>query len=220
MSTQIWSIEGQTLVWNVKEGQTHRDKIEMSGLYCDTIVDYGVQADGTLWLSQMLYFPTLRTVPNNTHATYCFALQDARPALQRNGERIVESPRTFRLDGMLTVICETNAGISLIHRLFPSTDGHFGVERLCIHAREDVTLTLTLPRSSVHSYGRGTKGVYVSEIHHTAPDEIVLRAGERAEFDIFYSSRIANQSFSLPCGKDEEEKRAARVRDLCDSRFF
>ena len=219
MSTQIWSMEGQTLVWNVKEGQTHRDKIEMSGLYCDTIVDYGVQADGTLWLSQMLYFPTLRTIPNNTHATYCFALQDARPALQRNGERIVESPRTFRLDGMLTVICETNAGISLMHRLFPSTDGHFGVERLCIRAREDVTLTLTLPRSSVHSYGRGTKGVYVSEIHHTAPDELVLRAGERAEFDIFYSSRIANQSFSLPCGKDEEEKRAERVRDLCDSRL-
>ena len=42
MSEQIWSIQEDALVWKIKPGQIHRDNIEMSGLYCDAIVEYGV----------------------------------------------------------------------------------------------------------------------------------------------------------------------------------
>ena len=70
MSEQIWRIAEKALVWDVKPGQIHSDNIEMSGLYCDIIVTYGVRADGGLLLSRQFYFPMLRTIPNNTHATF------------------------------------------------------------------------------------------------------------------------------------------------------
>ena len=216
MTEQIWNIDGHTLVWDVKDGQIHRDKIEMSGLYCDSIVEYGVHENGELFLSQRHYFPMLRTIPNDTHGTFCFALCEARPVLQKNGEALSEYPCAFRLDGALTVESATRAGVVVTRRLFPSIDRRFAVERVRVSASETVELILSLPREFVHSYGRGTKGVYVSTIFHTAPDVLSLGAGESVEFDVFYTSRIANETLSLPDGAEEERKRYARVSAMCD----
>lgn len=216
MSEQIWKIENKKLVWEVREQQIHRDKIEMSGLYCDSIIEYGVHENGELLLSQKHYFPMLRTIPNNTHGTFCFALNEARPFLLKNGEKVSEYPRAFHLDGMLTAENTTNEGISVTHRLFPSIDSRFAVERVYVRANQPIELTLSVPNEFVHSYGRGTKGVYVSTIFHTAPAVISLNQGESTEFDIFYTSRIANETLSLPNGTEEEYKRAARVSALCD----
>lgn len=216
MSEQIWKIEEKKLVWNVKSKQVHRDKIEMSGLYCDSIIEYGVYENGELFLSQCHYFPMLRTIPNNTHGTFCFALKEDRPFLMKSGERIAEYPRAFQLDGALTVENATTENFSVTHRFFPSVDSRFAVERIRIHAEKALELTLSLPNEFVHSYGRGTKGVYISTIFHTAPDVISLSSGESAEFDIFYTSKIANEKLSLPNGTEEEKKRYSRVTSLCD----
>ena len=104
MAKSFWSIENNTLVWRVADGEPHTDDIEMSGLRCDCIVSYGVKEDGSLALSQKCFFPALRTIPNNTHATYCFALgEDERVRLLRNGTPVREYPEVFRFDGVLTV---------------------------------------------------------------------------------------------------------------------
>lgn len=217
MSEQIWSIQEDALVWKIKSGQIHRDNIEMSGLYCDAIVEYGVQEDGVLFLSRKFYFPMLRTIPNNTHATFCFAPNETSPCLLKNGGTVTERIHTFRLDGTLTIKSDTDQGISVERCLFPSVDKRFTVERVCVYANEDVVLTLSLPNEFVHSYGRGTKGVYVCTICHNAPSEIALSSGESFTFDIFYTARIANETLCLPNGAEEEEKRRARVSELCDT---
>lgn len=216
MAEQFWKIDNNALVWDVKAHPIHEDRIEMAGLYCATQYDYGVHEDGSLLISQAIYFPMLRTIPNNTHGTFCFAPKEERPLLQKNGEAIKEYPHTIRLDGILTVESSTGEGFSVERRFFPSADRRFSVERVRICAEESVTLTLSLPNEFVHSYGRGTKGVYVCTICHTAPESIVLAAGECVEFDIFYTARIANEKLSLPNGREEESKRRARVSALCD----
>ena len=217
MSEQIWRIDGQSLIWEVGSDQCHSDNIEMSGLYCDLIVQYGVREDGSLLLTRHFYFPMLRTIPNNTHGTFCFALREEdRPALVKNGVRVAEYPKRFVLDGVLTVESDTREGVSVTRRLFPSVDRRFAVERVRVRASEAASLTISLPNESVHSYGRGTKGVYVSKIFHTAPPQLSLSAEESVEFDIFYTSEIANEHLELPCGVEEETKRRARVSQLCD----
>lgn len=217
MSTQIWRIEENALIWDVKPGQSHTDKLEMSGLYCDFLVTYSVRADGGLSLSRQCYFPMLRTIPNDTHATFCFNSGEIAPTLIKNGESLTEYPRTIRIDGALTVDSDTKEGVSVVRRLFPSADRRFAVERVRVQASEAVTLSVSLPNEFIHSYGRGTKGVYVSTIYHTAPETLSLEAGECAEFDVFYTSRIANEVMSLPNGAEEEQKRYSRVSALCDA---
>ena len=175
MAEQIWVIENNELVWRVKDGQTHFDDIEMSGLYADFWVRYGVETDGRLALEYKCYFPTLRTIPNNTHATYCFNIaKEERPYLIKDGKRVNEYPKEFRFDGVLKIICDTDGGFTTERQIFPGSESKDCIELITVKAEADVELELSHPSGYIHSYGRGTKGVYVSRICNDGCDGLWL----------------------------------------------
>lgn len=214
---QIWHIDGTALVWEPAPGEIHRDSIEMSGLYCDSILGYGVKEDGTLSLTRQMYFPMLRTIPNDTHASFCFALpEEDGVRILADGAAVTEKPIRFTLDGTLTVDTETDGGITVRRQMFPSADRRFSVESVTVRAEREVRLSLSAPAETVHSYGRGTKGVYVCKILHTLPEGVSLAPGETAQFYVFYTAVIANEHLPLPDGAEELAKRQARVRQLCE----
>ena len=65
-----WKINSQGgITWQVKLQEPHNDHIEMSGLKVSVVFRYGVTAEGSFWLDRSMVWPTLRTVPNNTHAS-------------------------------------------------------------------------------------------------------------------------------------------------------
>lgn len=217
MSNRIWNIENDHIVWNVQERQHHTDDIEMSGLFADYIVGYGVKEDGSLHIYQHCYFPTLRTIPNNTHATYAVNFdREKLPELLCAGEAVKEYPKKFTLDGTLRVECGTDFGFKTERVFFPSTDSRFCFEIVTVKAQKDIELTLSQPRDMVYSYGRGTKGVYVAKVHHNAPEVIKLKAGKSFEYAIYLYCDIANENSIIPNHKTELEKRQRRVRELCD----
>lgn len=217
MSNKIWSIQGDHIVWKVKEGQVHFDDIEMSGLYADYIVGYGVNEGGELQISQHCYFPTLRTIPNNTHGTYSVKFERGQmPTLLYGGKTVREYPEEFIIDGMLKVRCKTDIGIETERAFFPSTDSRFCLEIVIIKGKKDIELTLSQPRDTVYSYGRGTKGVYVAKVHHNAPEVIRLKRGKSVQYGVYLYCDIANQSSKIPNHKTEIAKRNARIKQLCD----
>ncbi len=217
MSKQFWSISGNSIVWNVNGNEAHFDDIEMSGLYCDYILSYGVNSDGTLSLSQKCYFPMLRTIPNNTHATYCFEVaSNERPSFLHNGVPIVEYAKRFVFDGVLTVNSYTNDGLSITRRFFPSVDKRFAIELVELSAESDIELTVNIDNEHIHSYGRGTKGVYVNKVYHNCPRLIKLSKGDTLCFDILYTTVLANNELPLPYGREEYKLRNSRVSQLCD----
>ena len=89
MNDCIWKLENGTPLWEVRKGQEHRDDIEMSGLYVDDIVYYGTREDGTLALGAHRFSPMLRTIPNNTHATFCFTVKDSDPLMTAKNKWLV-----------------------------------------------------------------------------------------------------------------------------------
>lgn len=214
---KYWNIQDSSIVWNVTVGETHEDNIEMSGFYCSQIVYYGVKDDGTLSLSQNLFFPTLRTVPNNTNATFTFAAgQDSNIQFFHDDKKICEYPEKFTVDGILTV--ESRAkGLKILRRFFPSTDRRFAVQTITLIAEKDVELELPLPSPHTVSYGRGTKGVYICRVYHSAPSILNLRAGEPYEISVFYTAEISGEEFDVPNGLQELEKRRHRISELCDT---
>ncbi len=217
MSEKIWNIEEDHIAWTVKDGQSHFDDIEMSGLYSDFIVKYGVREDGTLFLTRHCFFPTLRTIPNNTHATYEVLFEESSlPCLLADGKKIVEKPCKFTFDGILSVDCHTDSGITTKRSLFPSADLMVCLELVTVTATEDITLSLSKPCDTVYSYGRGTKGVYVAKIHHTLEKEVTLKKGESADFSIYYYCDIGRNESEIPDYKKELEKRKERISALCD----
>ena len=181
MSQQYWTIKNNSIQWDITPGTVHQDDIEMSGLYCDSVTAYGVKEDGSLLLSQIFFFPMLRTIPNNTHATFWFRVaQEERAEILKDGKKVTEYPTYFNFDGTLSVKCTTNEHFTVEHKYFTATDKALGVEITTIKAEEDVILTLSQPGDRTHSYGRGTKGIYVCKIYHDAPEVISLSPTPRS----------------------------------------
>ena len=70
-----WEVvpDSTAIVWNVREGDSHRDHIEMSGLRISAVLRYGVGADGSFRFERSIVWPMLRTIPNNTHGSLMLA---------------------------------------------------------------------------------------------------------------------------------------------------
>lgn len=213
---QYWNITGNTIVWDTKNGDSHSDNLEMSGLYCSQIVYYGTKDDGTLSLSQKLFFPTLRTIPNNTHATFGFNIDQGTDIhFLRFGNIIAEYPENFTIDGTLTIQSRAE-NLKITRQFFPSTDRRFAVQIITLTAESDTEIQVSLNSPCTISCGRGTKGVYLCQIHHNAPSVISLRGGEKREIAVFYTALISGESFEIPQGAHELEKRYKRIEELCD----
>jgi len=216
MTEQIWKIDGDRLVWEVKKGQVHTDDIEMSGFYADGIISYGTKEDGSLHLEQSFYFPTLRTIPNHTHATYHFDVaREQTPCLLKGGVPVREFPIQVELDGTLCITCETDAELLTVRRFYPAQNALYFVEQVSLIAMEDGEFTLSLPGAHLHEYGRGTKGVYLAEIRHDAPEVIRLASGDTLTYYVYYSARIANRPCPRVDGGKELLARLLRVEELC-----
>src|ERR1039457_4748281 len=83
LDTSRWKIDPDGgISWEVQRGQPHQDQIEMSGRKVSLILTYGVRENGSLSLTRQLVFPTLRTIPNDTHASLSYTFgDDAAPRL-------------------------------------------------------------------------------------------------------------------------------------------
>lgn len=216
-SKQIWNLCGNAVVWNVRQGEPHQDNYEMSGLFCDCIIGYGVAPDGTLVLERSYYFPTLRTIPNDTHATLeVIPEPDKLPALLRGGRPVREFPVWFRLDGTLTIESRTDAGVRIRRQFFPS-EGHLcGLETVNILAEQAAVLTVPLPQTLTLGHILGTKGIYVSRVEHDAPAQICLQPGESCTYTVAISAAVGSQPAPIPDAIGELSKRHSRIAALCD----
>lgn len=216
-SEQFWQLEGNSLVWNVKQNRPHMDNYEMSGLLCDTIVDYGVDPQGLLCLRWCCYIPTLRTIPNDTHATLeVTALQDQLPQHVVDGKAEAEYPNWFRLDGTLTVESRTECGISVTRQFFPAQNEKGAVALVTLKSAQDTVVTIPKGKQQVLGYRLGTKGVYVSRLQHTAEERVCLKAEKPYTYTVYLSAAIGNADDPVPDGRRQLEARYRRVAQLCE----
>lgn len=203
---------GNAIRWNVRNGQTHKDDIEMTGLMASDIIGYGVQQNGNVFFSRYCIFPTLRTIPNNTHASLRKELNPASfPKLLADGTEETEIPVSFTFDGILTAKTKT-PNFSVTREFYPAANARATVERTTVKNRTDhpVHLTLSTPETVLDEEVRGTKGVYLLEVIHDPVDRI-LQPGESAVFALFCTGRIANEA---PMNLSADRERAARKKRI------
>ena len=214
---QIWQLQEGSIQWNCS-GEAHMDNYEMSGAGCDTIVEYGVDDAGKLVLWCSCYYPTLRTIPNDTHATLESVIpQEHMCWLYAEGERIEEYPVSFRLDGTLTVESKTNHGIQVKRQFYPASKEKCSLQMLTIRGQKDVELTVRQPQNVILGYTMGTKGVYVTSVRHNAPERFLLKAGEEITCGVCFRASMAHEKQPDPDHQKELEARYERIRALCEN---
>ncbi len=204
--------------WNVKKGQIHTDDIEMSGLKAVSIMKYGVAEGGEAVLERYCVFPTLRTIPNHTHASLRKTFeQESFPLHLADGKSDTEKACWFALDGLLTAKTK-NAYYEITRQFFPAKEALACVEYTSVKNITEVPLHLTLstPERVLDAEVRGGKGLYQLEVLHD-PVDTLLQPGQTVSYTLACTGRLPNEPVLQVDGVKERANRRRRCKELMNA---
>ncbi len=205
-----WNItrDGNAIEWLVTD--LHTDDIEMAGFGCADVVKYGMTGEGFVLLHHPVY-PTLRTRPNNTHASYQLDIPDSfMPRLVVNGEQAAETLTRVEIDGTLILEC-TAGDLAVTHVCYPSTEYRVTYEAVTVknNGVSPVRLTATTYGGEVDQK-MGPMGINITEVFTDFADN-TLEAGAEYTYYITICGRVANEAPVNVCPADEYR---ARIRNI------
>ena len=217
-----WSLQPDGGIhWNVVPANAHEDHIEMSGRKVSIIITYGVDAEGKLVLSKLLAFPTLRTLPNNTHGTLQTTFgSEVEPQITLDGVVAAETVTAFEQHGLMTVQSELGNGeIGLTRLIFPSTTRPLALEKLTFTNRSKKSVVVGLVGGEKElrtDPKKGLQGAYV--VTQTLLDKApqTVEAGASATFSIAYAARPETQQSLAVDVAVEERLRRERIASFGD----
>lgn len=204
--------------WSVNARQSHTDDLEMAGLFVSDIVRYGVEKGKKPVFERRCIFPSLRTIPNNTHGSLQRVYDPTSfPVLLADGEAVEEKAQWFRIDGLLTAKTRSEV-FEIVREFYPTEKTRAAAERWTVKNVSDrsVRLTLSTPECVLDAEKRGTKGVYLLEVLHD-PVDVLLAPGETVRFGVFCTARIANEPILSLNAEREKRARRRRVRELTEA---
>lgn len=218
-----WEVvpDSTAIVWNVREGDSHRDHIEMSGLRISAVLRYGVGADGSFRFERSIVWPMLRTIPNNTHGSLMRRFVWDVPRMLSVNENCLQQEKVRRivLDGTMTVESDWTAvkgSLSLTRVLFPSVDEAAFCEKYILKNTGEKPLYVEIPRARSVIRTAPAKGVEGSyELVAEICGDTALMLAPRAEvaFGAFFSGRRSGDE-ALALNADAEcAKRRALVAE-------
>jgi hypothetical protein len=209
------------ITWNVQQGNSHQDHIEMSGRQLSAIIRYGNDKTGQLVLKRKLVFPMLRTIPNNTHGSLIQTMdRNIIDSLRVNGQLIQEVPTSFHINGYLQSTSTTNGGITIQRRGFPSTDKAAYIEQYTITNTQPSPLNIDIPETALQvntDAAKGVYGTYVIEYKVYDGGQVVLPPAGSYSFSVVISGRKATDSAYTYSAAYEWDKRSALVTALQQS---
>ncbi len=214
-----WIIDGREIVLDVrKENCPQDDNIEMSGRKMSAVVYYGADENGVLNISRLAFFPTLRTIPNDTYASLRHEFgREAKISFLISGQPVSEYAVRFRISGVLTAVSRDAEGmIEIEHTVFPSVDKYVLCESVTVKNLTDQSLDISAVFPDEVSHSRGTKGVYVLEQAMTGKKETVIAPGCSENYGLIFSARILSEEGVNPDVLAELSARRSYVSDIFD----
>lgn len=212
-----WQIINNGIEWDVERDTRvpHEDHLEMNGLLASLIVNYGVSGEGSLVLRRHVVWPTLRTIPNNTHASFQVDIAEEQlPVFAIDGQRVIERPVHIRFDGVLTITSRVAPDMETVRELFPAVDSRAALERITVINHGQQSRILTVRNGVVPPAGRGCTGVYVVSSLVEPVGELPLAPGESRVFGLVFSARRANEPYEGLNADAELLRRRARVVEI------
>lgn len=220
---QFWKIDslGNSITWQVREGEAHSDHIEMAGKQLATVLRYGINKEGAFKLNKSLIWPMLRTIPNNTHGNVIRRF-DWNPLdeVTVNGNSLREQVKTVTLNGTMEVISQIslghNASMSLKRTYFPSVDSPSLVEIYEFTNTGKEKVNLEIPE--IHSVlttdpSRGVEGSYTIHLQTWNSGYVTLEPGKTYLFPAAISAYKSSEKVQTIDGIVEMSKRKELVAE-------
>ena len=189
-----WYINGSHSVqWNTSKGDLpYYDHIEMSGLRASVVYYWGVDEKKQFHMDRHLVFPMLRTIPNNTHASWMPRLDiDFLSGMKANG-RYMSQPQVsdVTINGILHVSCNVrgdNNDFTLLREYYPSPTEAAVCERYMLKNVGQKKETVLVPATYqmwTTNHENGTRGSYrlVAQTEFQEDLKVTLEPGEEVTF--------------------------------------
>ena len=219
MKKDRWKIEGNTIVWYVEDQKEHIDDIEMTGLGASVVYQYGIKDNGIGFFNRRCIWPTLRTKPNDTHASFqCDVPENDIPKLFVNDECTEIIPEKFIIDGIVKSYGKNaKKTINIERTAFTSVDkmNIYEIFKIKNISNKDVKIDVKADDEHVVTYCVGTKGTYVVKVFCDSVGSHNLQPNESIEYAVTVSAQIVNKSFEIPNPSDELILRKRRIDDIC-----
>ena len=222
-----FTLEGQNrIVWNIEDGDAHKDDLEMSGKGIDVTVVYSVDENRRLApIKCKVVVPTLHTRPRNTHsALHCDFMDIPEEDLSVpdpiiNG--MIPEEKGVRVtieEGVLSILSEAE-GITIERCFFPAAEKRAVCVKTVVTnvSGAAIRFGISKPAHFVFRYVGGSDGMYLCESDHTAPQEAVIESGKSLGYYVCYSARRANEKPVRVHGETELALRKARCREFISS---
>jgi hypothetical protein len=209
-----WTIQSDgSIKWNVVKGETHTDNIEMSGRFISTIITYGVDDKGRLVINRQLVFPMLRTIPNDTHASFTYSFgTESSPQIKINNRLAAETVSSFSLKGILTIESLAAGNVNIKREITPSTDKPVMVEKYTLvnKGSRDVSVEVEdFDKNSRSQPGKSFYGVYEISANVIGSGVYTLKPDESLSFSMVFSGRRITEPKPLADPDVEIAKRTA-----------
>ena len=189
-----WQLHGNHCVrWETSDGKLpYNDHIEMSGLRASVVYYWGVDAQKRFHMDRHLVFPMLRTIPNNTHASWMPRCDvDFLKGMTANNRSLTEQEvKVVDINGLLTIygtLKGDNNDFELTRIFFPSTQKAAVCEKYTIRNIGKKVETIIVPAlRSVRTTNKeeGTRGSYclVAQTEFQQDWKITLKPGDYTNF--------------------------------------
>ena len=226
---QYWSLDSKenAIVWNVDSASYgHTDHIEMAGKQIATVLRYGVNLDGSFNIDKSLVFPMLRTVPNNTHASFQRRVtHDIVRDMMIGRNPMKEKVERIRIaDGCLEVESRLDGArmgqLELVRRYFPSTDRRAFIELYTVKNSGKNAVKVEVPAVDQRLTTNANEGIdspFTVYLTSESKGGITLAPGETLDFSAINTATKKGETPTKINAADEYEKRKALASQLAGS---
>lgn len=215
-----WQIDSENSIsWKIKEDIPHQDHIEMSGKRISSVIRYGVLANGAFHATRSLVWPMLRTIPNNTHASFTrqFA-QDGLELVTVNYKPITdEKVIAVSLNGILQVNSKVDGKLEITRQYFPMTSLAGYCEKYTLKNAFNKNCIVEIPKteSLYHSDPEiGTEGSYQIHVFTLNNGSFTLKPNEEVSFSVIYFGTKTGETVPLIDIDEEKRKRLELVHEI------
>jgi len=219
-----WTMDADGgISWTIGKHIPHSDHIEMSGLKISAVLRYEVDANGSFQLDRSLIWPTLRTIPNNTHASLMRHFNwNIINMITVNGFSLKnEKVKKVSLRGILSTISDFNlpgkGKLELTRILFPSVSNPIFCEKYILKNKGESVLSIEIPtsRSVINTAAeKGIDGSYKLVSQLAGQTAKLLKPGEELTFNATFTG-YKNKENEIEINIDRElESRQNLITEL------
>uniref|UniRef100_UPI003217AB89 hypothetical protein n=1 Tax=uncultured Draconibacterium sp. TaxID=1573823 RepID=UPI003217AB89 len=204
--------------WNIGGQLPHSDHIEMSGDSISVILRYSVDKDKSFKITRELIWPMLRTIPNNTHASFTrIVSEDIIKNININGRPLSKDKTSEITHKGLMTIQSSFDNVSIKRTLFPSTIRPFFLEEYQLTNQSNQEIDIEIPAlnlSTISAPGKGVDGSYIIRTTTLGDGNFHLKPGETISFGLMISAQAVNEEQLSVSLIDEKQKREQLIDNL------